>query len=198
MVVAGVVGAAVAAVLALFLVGLMNAGTPPGLADRVVVPEAEREPAPDLTLSVLAAGDGVGPVGTEVSLSELRGRTVVLNVWASWCGPCEAEAPVLERVARGYRAEGPDVLVLGLDIQDLRGDALEFIDELGLTYPSLRDAGDGADRALRTTGVPETFLIDAEGRIAMRHVGPVTEPAQLTGPVAEVRAGGASAAPAGS
>lgn len=187
--IAGASALVVLAVMGLFLVGLVNSGDPPGLLAGSVIEESQRQAVPDLRLAVLSAGDGLGPAGTEVSLRELGGRTVVLNVWASWCGPCEDEAPVLERVARDYRAQGDEVLVLGLDVQDLRGDALDFIAENGLSYPSLRDAGEGTDRALRTAGVPETFIVDSAGRVAMRHIGPVIQPAQLTQPIARIRAG---------
>jgi cytochrome c biogenesis protein CcmG/thiol:disulfide interchange protein DsbE len=114
-----------------------------------------------------------------VSLDDLRGRTVVLNFWASWCEPCEGEAPILDQVARQYRGSG-DVVVLGLDVQDLTDEALRFAREFGISYPSLREAGDDAYRAYQLTGVPETFVIDPEGRIALKLAGPVTDPAQLT------------------
>lgn len=172
------VALAVGGLIALMVVGLANRGVETDIAEALAA--GERLPAPDLALPVLAAGDGVGPAGGEVALSDLRGRTVVLNVWASWCGPCEAEASLLEALARDYRAQGGEVLVLGLDVRDVRDDALAFIEELELTYPSLRDNGVGADDALEITGVPETFVIDPQGRIAARHIGPVVRAEQVT------------------
>jgi cytochrome c biogenesis protein CcmG, thiol:disulfide interchange protein DsbE len=176
--------AAVGAVLALLVVGLLNRDVGTDISEALAA--GERPDAPDLTLPVLAAGDGVGPAGGELALADLRGRTVVLNVWASWCPPCEEEAPLLEELARGYRAAGADVLVLGLDVRDLREDALAFIRDRGVTYPSLRDEDDRAYRALEVTGQPETFVIDPRGRIALRHVGPVTELAPFRQAVARV------------
>ncbi|MEW6581173.1 MAG: TlpA disulfide reductase family protein [Actinomycetota bacterium] len=170
--VAGVaVAVAVALLVVLLVVGLANRGTDTDIADAVAL--GERPPAPALTLPVLHAGGGVGPVGRDVALADLRGRPVLVNVWASWCTPCRDEAPVLERLWRDVKGGG--ALVLGIDIQDVSDDARGFIREFRLTYPSLRDGnGSRTTRGFETTGVPETFLIDRDGNIAWRHIGPVT------------------------
>lgn len=170
-------GAVVAGVVALLVVGLVNRDVGTGIQD--ALEEGERPEAPAFTAPVLLAADGIGPRGAEVSLDDLRGQTVVLNFWASWCGPCEGEAPILDEVAERYRGSG-EAIVLGLDVQDLTEEALAFAREFGITYPSLREAGDDAYRAYELTGVPETFVIDPEGRIALKIAGPVTDPAQLT------------------
>jgi len=112
---------------------------------------------------------------------------VLVNLWASWCGPCRDEAPVLEEIWNTYRAKG--VTVLGIDIQDLSSDARAFIKEYGLTYPSLRDGSDDSKNALEATGVPETYLIDRKGRIALHLAGPVSSTEQLSGPIDQVLAG---------
>ncbi len=161
------------------VVGLANSGGESSIGDALA--DGERPPAPEIELPVLFAGDGVGPQGERVSLSDLRGRTVVLNFWASWCGPCRDEAPLLEGISRRYRDR--DVLVLGVDTQDLSDNALGFIRQLGLSYPSLRDGTDGAQRRFQVTGLPETFILDASGRIAFHHIGPVTNPEQITTPL---------------
>ena len=162
---------AVAAVIALLTVGLLNRGV--GTSIRDALEAGERPPAPALTLPVLVAGDGIGPVGTHVALADLRGRTVIVNIWASWCDPCEKEAPVLDEIARHYRERGDEVLVLGVDVRDLSEDALAFWDEYDLTYPSLRDRSDEASGKFEITGVPETYVIDPQGRIAYRQIGEV-------------------------
>lgn len=185
------VGAVVAGVLVLGVVGLLVVGLlnrDIGTSIQDALAEGERPAAPDITLPVLVAGDGVGPVGSEVSLKDLRGKTVVLNFWASWCGPCATEAPVLEQVAEGYRPP-TDVVVLGVDVEDLRGDALGFIAEHSVTYPSLRDGEDEARQAFQVPALPETFIIDPEGRIALKISGAVTEPEQITTPVTQIQAG---------
>jgi cytochrome c biogenesis protein CcmG/thiol:disulfide interchange protein DsbE len=169
-------GVLVLGVVVLLVVGLVNHEVGTSIQD--ALDEGERPPAPALSLPVLLPGDGIGPRGAEVSLDDLRGRTVVLNFWASWCEPCERETPILDRVARDYR--GTDVLVLGVDVQDLRENALEFAAEYGIRYPSLRDGGDGAFRAYELTGLPETFVIDPQGRIALRKIGEVTDPEEIT------------------
>jgi cytochrome c biogenesis protein CcmG, thiol:disulfide interchange protein DsbE len=170
-------GAIVAGVIALLVLGLANRDVGTGIQD--ALEEGERPRAPAFSAPVLLAADGIGPVGAEVSLQDLAGRIVVLNFWASWCEPCEAEAPILNQVAQRYRQSGR-ALVLGLDVQDLSGEALQFAADFGIAYPSLRQAGDAAYRDYELTGLPETFVIDPQGRIALKVVGELSDPAQLT------------------
>lgn len=180
-----IVGAvATALVVVLLVVGLMNRGQSTTIDDALAA--GSRPPAPDITLPVLVSGPGLPPVGQNASLSDLRGKVVLLNLWASWCGPCMDEAPVLERIWNRYKDRG--VVVLGIDIQDLTADALAFIEEYGLTYPSLRDGSDDSKTALEATGVPETYLIDRKGRIALHLAGPVSSTTQLSGPIDQVLA----------
>ncbi len=182
----GLIGGAVVALLivVLLVVGLMNRGGATTIDDALEA--GSRPPAPELTLPVLVSGPGLPPAGQQASLSDLKGTVVLLNLWASWCGPCKEEAPVLEALWQQYRSKG--VVVLGIDIQDLTDDALEFIREYGLTYPSLRDGSDDSKSALEATGVPETYLIDRAGRIALHIAGPVSSAAQLSGPIDQVLA----------
>jgi cytochrome c biogenesis protein CcmG/thiol:disulfide interchange protein DsbE len=184
--------AAVAAVIALLVVGLLNKGVDTSIRDALAA--GERPPAPELTLPVLVAGDGIGPAGSRVSLAGLRGRTVVVNIWASWCIPCETEAPVLDEVARHYRAAGDDgVVVLGIDVRDLSEDALGFWRKFGLSYPSLRDGSDDAAGKFQTTGVPETYVIDPQGRIAYRQIGEVQRADEMIRLVDDIAAAPAKA-----
>jgi cytochrome c biogenesis protein CcmG, thiol:disulfide interchange protein DsbE len=105
------------------------------------------------------------------SLADYRGEWVLANVWASWCGPCRDESPALQAFAERNR----DVRVIGIDTQDNTGDALDFVEEFGLTYEQLHDgSGEYADE-LGTTGVPETILIDPDGNVAYHVPGAVTE-----------------------
>jgi cytochrome c biogenesis protein CcmG, thiol:disulfide interchange protein DsbE len=166
------VGVGVLLVVVLLVVGLANRGDKTDIAREVAA--GERPPAPDLTLPVLTAAGGVGPVGSQVALKDLRGKPVLVNVWASWCVPCRDEAPVLEGLWRKVRGSG--ALVLGMDVQDVSDDARAFTRQFRLSYPSLRD-GNGTDvrKGFETTGVPETYLVDPQGRIAWRHIGPVTQ-----------------------
>jgi len=124
------------------------------------------DPAPDRELPVLG-GEGEG------SIAEYRGRWVLVNLWASWCAPCRQEAPELERFSQRYREH--EVTVLGIDVQDNSDDALAFVREYRLTYPQLRSVGDERSVAFGSTGVPENFLVDPRGRLALIWRGPVDE-----------------------
>ena len=177
-------GAIVLFVVVLLVVGLVNKDLGTSIQD--ALEEGRRPAAPGITLPVLTAGDGIGPVGSEVSSEDLKGKIVVLNFWASWCDPCELEAPVLEEVAARYR-ESKDVVVLGVDVQDLREDALSFVERNGLTYPSLRDGTDEAQHAYEVPALPETFVIDQKGMVALKVAGQLTQPAQLTTAIEQLR-----------
>ncbi|HEX9818580.1 MAG TPA: redoxin domain-containing protein [Methylomirabilota bacterium] len=112
--------------------------------------------------------------GAPIDLASLRGKVVVLNFWASWCYPaCYEEAPVLERGWRAYRDRG--VVVLGIDIQDKDEAARKFINDFSLTFPNARDRSGQVSVDYGVYGVPETFFIDRDGRIRVKHVGAVTE-----------------------
>jgi cytochrome c biogenesis protein CcmG, thiol:disulfide interchange protein DsbE len=179
-------GVIVLGVIAMLVIGLANKDIGTSIQD--ALEEGERPDAPDITLPVLVAGDGIGPEGEQVSIESLRGKIVVLNFWASWCEPCELEAPVLEEVAAKYRVSPQEVVVLGVDVQDLSEEALDFARTNGITYPSLRDGGGDAQRAYEVPALPETFVIDQEGRIALKVAGQLTEAGQLTNAIEQLRA----------
>ena len=112
--------------------------------------------------------------GEPLSLAGHRGKVVVLNFWASWCYPaCYEEAPVLERNWRGYRDRG--VVVVGVDIQDKREAAVKFVGDFGLTFPIAQDLKGTVSVDFGVYGVPETFFLDRQGRIRVKHVGAVTD-----------------------
>jgi peroxiredoxin len=109
--------------------------------------------------------------GEEVDLASHRGRVVLLNFWATWCPPCVAEMPSLERLHRALGPEGLTVLTISADEdeEDLR----EFVARYDLSLPVLLDPGGRtAAAAYRTTGYPETFLLDRQGRLIRHYVGP--------------------------
>jgi cytochrome c biogenesis protein CcmG, thiol:disulfide interchange protein DsbE len=120
---------------------------------------------PDKQLATLD-GSGSGEI------ADYRGQWVLVNFWASWCAPCRSEAPALQRFQEEHA--GPDFTVLGIDLDDVTGDASEFVDRYGLTYPQLRD-GDGRERrdAFGMTGFPESFLVDPQGKLALLCRGPL-------------------------
>ncbi|HEX5984468.1 MAG TPA: TlpA disulfide reductase family protein [Solirubrobacterales bacterium] len=124
------------------------------------------DPAPDGPMPRLEGG------GT-ASLADYRGRWVLVNFWASWCPPCRDEAPALEQFQRQHA--GPRFTILGIASRDLSSDGLAFVREYGLTYPQLRDGDGSAADDYGTTGLPESFLIDPQGKVRLIARGPVDE-----------------------
>ncbi len=108
--------------------------------------------------------------GRTLRLSDLRGQVVVLNFWASWCAPCAMEAPELEALWREYRDRG--VTLIGVAYTDTRPAALDYIERFEISYPNGMDRADRISRSYRLSGVPETLVIDAEGRIVPLRLGP--------------------------
>jgi len=166
-------GTAVAVlVLAAALVGLLSYGVAQRGEDRSIdsaLARGERVAAPGYSerLSVLGAPE------QRRSLSQFRGKVVVLNVWASWCPPCVKELPLLQRTQMGLIARG--ATVVGLNARDVTSDALGSVRRFGLTYPSLRDPDADLARAFGTANYPETFVLDRRGRIAAKRRGPVDQ-----------------------
>ena len=128
---------------------------------------AGKRPVPDATSFARLGAPG------SVALSSYRGKVVVLNFWASWCGPCRTEAPLLERWHRKIRNQ--QASVVGVDVLDVTGDAQAFIREHGLSYPQLRDADGSKLKRFDIVGYPETIVLDRQGRIAATARGPVDE-----------------------
>ncbi len=122
--------------------------------------------APAFTLRRL---DGSG----EVTLASYRGRPVVLNFWASWCDPCKTEAAVLERDWKTYRSKG--VVFLGVDYHDLASDARRFVSAHGLTFTMLEDGSGSVTGSYGVSQVPETYVLDRQGRIVAHLAGPITQ-----------------------
>jgi cytochrome c biogenesis protein CcmG, thiol:disulfide interchange protein DsbE len=150
------------------LVGLLAYGVAAKQTDTSIdqaVASGERIDAPEATLPLLD-GRGSG------SLADHRGKVVVLNFWASWCGPCVKELPLLERTQEEIRDQGG--LVLGVDYKDVRANALEFVERFNLSYPNLRDRDGAYADEYDSRAFPETFVIDRQGKIAAVRRGPVT------------------------
>ena len=116
-----------------------------------------------------------------LALTSLRGRPVVLNFWASWCIPCKKEAPRLNAAARAHTSE---VLFLGIDVEDLKSDARSFLSYHRVPYPSVNDKSGLTYDGYGLTGVPETYWLDARGRIVSHFAGPVSRD-QLEGGISE-------------
>jgi cytochrome c biogenesis protein CcmG/thiol:disulfide interchange protein DsbE len=157
-------GVAIGLVALLFILLAWSLLTDEGGTLAAQANRGERPAAPDFTLERLDES-------SELRLSELEGKAVLVNFWASWCAPCKEEAPFLEEVWRDNRDRG--LVVVGLDAKDFRADARRFAERFGLTFPLVYDGpGDSTD-PYGVTGFPETFVIDREGHVVAAFKGGV-------------------------
>lgn len=111
--------------------------------------------------------------GDSVSLEQLRGRAVLLNVWATWCHPCREEIPVLQALHARYASRGLELVGVSVDGRGEKNTIREFATDFGMTYPLWLDPDERVQSTFLAIGVPATFLIDREGVLRWRHVGPV-------------------------
>ncbi len=109
----------------------------------------------------------LGP-GPDVQLAGLAGRPTLVNLWATWCGPCRDEMPLLQRA---HERHGDRIRFLGVDIKDRPEAALAFLRETGVTYPSLSDPRGQLAAQTGIQGLPVTFVLDARGRVIGRRIG---------------------------
>ena len=145
--------------------GVQTAGT----VGTTVFPPGHRQPAPAVAGTTLTGG--------RLSLAGYRGSVVVLNFWASWCGPCKAEGPVLARLWHAYQPRG--VRFLGVDVSDTRAAAAAFERRYGIGYPSLSDPTAAIELSFGRVippAIPDTLVLDRSGGIEARVVGQVTYP----------------------
>jgi cytochrome c biogenesis protein CcmG/thiol:disulfide interchange protein DsbE len=152
----GTVIAVVVALLALLAFGVSSQKSNSSIDAAVARRAYPTAPDAHLALPIL------GSSGSE-SLANLRGKVVVLNVFASWCGPCVAEAQILER--EQHRIMGHDATILGVTYLDNTSDSEAFVRRQHVTYPVVRDVNGSFTRSWGVDGVPETFVIDRRGRI---------------------------------
>jgi cytochrome c biogenesis protein CcmG/thiol:disulfide interchange protein DsbE len=192
-------------------IGLLTYGLIAQAPDRTIddaLAANQAAEAPGFNLDVLTDGRP-GPLSEawgrasqdrKVDLAELRGTPVVLNFWASWCDPCREEAPLLQRGWENARPRG--VLFLGLNMQDVREDARDFLREFRQDFPNVRDPDRGSARRWGVTGIPETFFISRSGKVVGHVIGTVTRQqladgvqAALSGQPLEAAQGGSQLAP---
>jgi cytochrome c biogenesis protein CcmG, thiol:disulfide interchange protein DsbE len=157
-------------IAAALLVGLLAYGLTTTGADTTLdsaMARGERvEPPSQDSLPVLG-GKGTG------SLADYKGKVVLVNVWASWCEPCRDELPLIQKAHEMLSARGGTVL--GIDVKENSGAALEAVDEFGLTFPNLRDRDGSYVREWGQAGYPENFVLDRQGRVAAVRRFPVTQ-----------------------
>jgi thiol-disulfide isomerase/thioredoxin len=160
-----IAAAVLAAVIAVALAVTSLTGSKAGLpAVGSVIPAAQRPTAPDIAGTTLT--------GAHLDTASFRGAPVVVNFWGSWCGPCQAEAPVLARVAADTRRLG--VHVVGIDVRDNPSAGLAFEQAHHIPFPSISDPNSliaATFGAAAPTATPSTYIIDSRGRIAWANFG---------------------------
>jgi thiol-disulfide isomerase/thioredoxin len=140
-------------------------------ADDPLVPKEQRKMAPKLSLRDIE--------GQKHQLSELKGKAVVINFWATWCGPCKAEMPEFTKVHAEYRDRGVEFIGAANEARSERKKVQEFVQHLGIKFPIWLEASiDHLDAFKVGPGIPATVVVDPQGRVAARITG-VTDSAQL-------------------
>jgi cytochrome c biogenesis protein CcmG/thiol:disulfide interchange protein DsbE len=159
--------------VAVLLVGLallprLSRGHEAGLVGRV---------APEFSLAVATNGAALGDGSDRVTMSGLRGHAVLLDFWATWCGPCRAQSPIVERISRRWRDQGVVVVGVNTDAPD-QGDPVAFAQAHGITYPIVHDALSEVARTYDVESLPTLVVVSRGGRVVAVRSG-VTDDAQL-------------------
>ena len=159
LIVLAVVAAVLIAAAVLLWIGVIKGGLPALLPEK-----PELQTASDITVYTAD--------GTAVKLSDFKGKPVVLNFWASWCGPCKSEMPAFQAA---YQAQGADIQFLMVNLTDGVSETVEvasgFIAEAGYTFPVFYDTSAAANGAYGVSAIPATFFIDADGCLVDSHTG---------------------------
>jgi peroxiredoxin len=132
-----------------------------GVSSIAVAAEAQVAPAPDFTLKSLD--------GRNLRLAEQRGQVVMVNFWASWCGPCRLEMPHLNRIYEKYRTSG--FVLLGVSVDDDARAASGAANRMGVKFPVLLDADKAVSKLFALASMPSTYVIDRDGRMRYLHKG---------------------------
>lgn len=142
-------------------------------------PVAVGDEVPDFTLTTFD--------GEQIDISDYRGQVVVINFWASWCKPCEQEAFELEQASQLFQDQ--DVVFLGVDYVDTEPEALAYLAKFSITYPNGPDLGTRISQAFRIRGVPETFIVGPDGRLAVVKIGPFLSLDEIVASIEAARGG---------
>jgi cytochrome c biogenesis protein CcmG, thiol:disulfide interchange protein DsbE len=167
-------------ILIFCVVSLLNVGLLALILTQLLTPAQNSKsdplvghPAPDFSLAMLRLDNGK----SALSLSNFKGKPVVLNFWASWCAPCKEEVPLLESTWKQVQARGKDVVILGIDFQDSNNNSLSFLQLYSITYPTVLDADGSVASKYGVTSLPQTIFINRNGMVTSR------EPRELTAQV---------------
>ena len=131
---------------------------------KIVIPLKEGRPAPDFTFPDLD--------GRKVSLSDFRGKVVLVNIWATWCPPCRDEMPSMQKLYERFKGENFELLAVSIDAEGHKAVA-PFMRKMNLTFPALLDPKEKIRSLYQITGVPESFIIDKNGILVQRIIGPL-------------------------
>ncbi len=143
----------------------VETATPASNASSASSGNANAIPAPDFTLQTLD--------GESVSLSDYRGKLVMINFWASWCPPCNSEMPDLQRYYEQHQDD--DFIILGVNYQDTPDKVQAFVEKYGVTFPILLDSDGRVANLFGVQGLPTSFFVDKEGNVLGYQPGPVTK-----------------------
>jgi peroxiredoxin len=162
----------------LFIAGIMLLyffGFPDGEID-----ESSPEPASSATIQIAPVRESLAPdftlfntLGEEVQLSRFKGQAILINFWATWCGPCRIEMPALQDRFERYQDDG--LVVLAVDFDESQEDVAFFGEELGLTFELLLDPGGDIQSLYRIIGYPTSYFVDSQGIVKVKHIGIMTE-----------------------
>jgi cytochrome c biogenesis protein CcmG/thiol:disulfide interchange protein DsbE len=158
-------------ILIFCVVSLFNLGLLALILTQLLTPAPKTEsdplvshPAPNFSLAMLRPDKGK----SAISLSNFKGKPVVLNFWASWCAPCKEEIPLLESTWKHVQAQGKNVVFLGIDYQDSNNDAISFLHQYSITYPIVLDADGSVALKFSVTSLPQTIFINQNGTVMSR------------------------------
>ena len=146
--------------------------TTPSTPDSTIPTQGDVRPAPKYSANTMD--------GKISSLEDFRGNPVLINVWATWCIPCREEMPALEALYNEFSDKGLQIIGVSVDSHGSESRIKSFIDRMGITYTIWHDPNDKFTRAFRTIGVPESFLINAQGQIVQTWKGPFDAMSQDT------------------
>jgi thiol-disulfide isomerase/thioredoxin len=152
-----------------------------GATAPAVVAEAKTEsqaaPAaePNVPLDPILSYEAIALDGSKYRVGDRKGKVVLINAWATWCGPCRYEIPELKRLHQEYADDGLEIVGVSIDMAQAEGVVREFVRINGITYPILLDPESRLTAVLRTTSIPTSIMIDRAGNVVWRHIGIVSE-----------------------